>query len=343
MENFSTVSYDVAAGDLLFAASKHNDRTCCVRTAFLFPGQGSQRPGMASAWLPGADAQFAAFATATGLDLPAVADDDVACARTATAQPALFATSLAAFDALTDAGIRPDVVAGHSLGEATAAAASGVLARTDGAAFVAERGRAMGLACRRSPGVMAAVLRLPADTIDLALSAFPDLHVANLNAPGQTVIAGPAAALERAIPRLEDAGGRVRRLSVEGAFHSPAMAPAMVAADAFLRRVPLADPAVPIVTGVSGDVLTSAAEVRNALVAGILAPVRWVDVQRQLANLEIDVAVEVGSAGVLAAMARRTIPDLTVIPIASPQDVADLVDALEDKDRSELFNTSLVA
>lgn len=295
-----------------------------MRIAFLFPGQGSQRPGMASAWLPQAADRFTQLADATGLDLPTLADDPAACERTAVAQPAMFATSLAALDALANEGMTPDVVAGHSLGEATAAVAAGVLDPTEGARFVAERGRAMGLACQGSPGAMVAVLRLPLDTIELALEATPEVQVANHNAPGQTVIAGPNDAIEQAVPRLEGAGGRIRRLPVEGPFHTPAMAPAMVAADHALKRMNVAEPDVPLVTGRSGQVLTTGEQVRTALVEGILAPVRWVDVQSQLVELGVELAVEVGSAGVLAAMARRTVPDLRVISVATPDDLHQL-------------------
>lgn len=297
-----------------------------MRTAFLFPGQGSHRAGMASSWLPAAAERFAGLAAATGLDLPASADDKDACSRTAMGQPAIYATSLAALDALTDVGITPDVVAGHSLGEVTAAVAAGALSAADGARFVTERGRAMGAACTQSPGTMAVVLRLPLETIELALEDTPAVRAANLNAPGQTVVAGPTDDVESAVTRLEDAGGRIMRIDVEGAFHTPAMTPAMVAADLALKRIEVADPVVPLVTGRSGEVLTTGSAIRTALVEGILAPVRWVDVQRQLVALGVEVAIEVGSAGVLAAMARRTVPDLRVVSVTSPDDVLSLLD-----------------
>lgn len=281
---------------------------------------------MASAWLPEATARFAGLAAATGLDLPAIADDKDACGRTAIGQPAIYSTSLAALDALTSAGITPDIVAGHSLGEVTAAVAAGALAPEDGARFVAERGRAMGAACAQSPGTMTVVLRLPLETIELALEGTPAVRVANLNAPGQTVVAGPVDDLEDAVARLEDAGGRIMRIDVEGAFHTPAMASAMVAADQALKRIEVADPIVPLVTGRSGEVLTTGSAIRTALVEGILAPVRWVDVQRRLVELGIELAIEVGSAGVLAAMARRTVPDLRVVSVATPDDLASVLD-----------------
>ena len=185
----------------------------------------------------------------------------------------------------------------------------------------------MGAACERSPGVMIAVLRLPLETIEVALADRTNVHVANHNAPGQTVIAGPAADVDAVVPRLEDAGGHVRRLAVEGPFHTPAMAPAMVAVDRLLQRLPTREPAVPLVTGQSAQVLTTASEVAAALIEGILAPVQWVAVQRRLVELGVELAIEVGSAGVLAAMARRTVPDLRVVPVTTPGDIAALLDA----------------
>ena len=282
---------------------------------------------MASAWLPGATDRYAELAAATGLDLPAMADDDETFRRTALAQPAVFATSIAALDSLGAAGITPDVVAGHSLGEVSAASAAGVLTPAEGAALVAERGRAMGAACERSPGVMVAVLRLPLETIEVALVGTPEVRVANHNAPGQTVIAGPAGSIDSVIPRLEDAGGHLRRLPVEGPFHTPAMAAALVAVDRFLQRLPVRDATVPLVTGRSAELLVTGEQVRTALIEGVLAPVRWVDVQRKLVELGVELAIEVGSAGVLAAMARRTVPSLRVVTVASPDDISALLDA----------------
>ena len=298
------------------------------RIAFVFPGQGSHRPGMASAWLPGATDLFTELSDATGLDLVATADDAGACGdSTRLGQPSITATSLAALAGLTDAGIAPDLVAGHSLGEATAAIAAGVFTPAEGTALVAARGRAMGRACRTSPGTMAAVVRVDADTVEDVVDRLDDVVVANVNAPGQVALAGTAEGVAAAAAALREAGGRVLPLPVEGAFHSPAMTPAVVALTAALQWVPARDPQVPIVSGLDAGVRLTGSAVTRALVDGLLAPVRWIDVQHALVDAGTGLVVEVGPGGVLSGLARRTVPDLPVVSVATPDDVPAAVEA----------------
>ncbi|MBN2623163.1 MAG: ACP S-malonyltransferase [Acidimicrobiales bacterium] len=302
-----------------------------MRTAFVFPGQAAQRAGMASAWAdtPHA-AAFDLVGERAGIDLRTAADDADACAAsTALAQPAIHAASLAAFDALLDAGVRPDVVAGHSLGEVTAAVAAGVLARRDGADLVVARGEAMGRACAASPGAMAAIVRLDLDVVEDLVARVPDACIANANAPGQVVVAGTPEAVDEVGRRAAEQRGRALPLKVEGAFHSEAMAPAVVRVDTLLRHLDVQDPAVPVVSGIDGLPRTSGEAVARALVDGILAPVRWIDVQHALAADEVDLIVEVGPGGVLAGCAKRTVPDLPCVSVAGPEAVADVLAALD--------------
>lgn len=296
-----------------------------TRIAFVFPGQAAQRPDMAAAWerTPYAGV-FDQVGRAAGLDLRMLANDADACATsTALAQPAIFATSIAAFDALVDAGVTPDVVAGHSLGELSAAVAAGVLARDEAATLVVERGRAMGEACAATPGAMAAVIRLDEEQV-ARLVRNHDVSVANTNAPGQTVLSGQPEVIEALRDPVRELGGRLLPLQVEGAFHSPAMAPAMVRLDAALRRTHLADPTVPVVSGTDGLPRHSADAVSKALVDGILAPVRWVDVQFALAAFA-DVVVEVGPGEILKGCAKRTIPSVPFFSVATPDEVEALL------------------
>jgi [acyl-carrier-protein] S-malonyltransferase len=297
--------------------------------AFVFPGQGSQRAGMATAWADTPQHEvFAAVGHAAGLDLATLADDAAACGEaTAVAQPSILAASLAAHDALAAVGVRPDVVAGHSLGEVTAAIAAGSLSRNDGAALVAERGRAMGAACAATPGTMAAVLKITDEQLGDVIACVPDVSVANHNAPGQAALSGPPEAIHRAAELVREAGGRVRILDVEGAFHSPAMTPALVRVDALLRRIPVRDPETTFVTGLTAAVLDGASAVTRALVDGILAPVRWRAVQERLIGLGVDLIVEVGPGGVLRGLARRAIPGVPVLTVERPADVARVADA----------------
>lgn len=299
------------------------------RIAFVFPGQGSQRAGMASAWLPAAAGLFEQLGDAAGLDLVALADDADACAAsTRIGQPAITATSLAALAALHDAGVHPDVVAGHSLGEVTAAIAAGVFSPQEGIALVAARGRAMGRACRSAPGTMAAVLRGDPTTVEEVVGRTDGVVVANVNAPGQVVLSGTEEAVAAAADELREAGARVLPLEVEGAFHSPAMAGAVAALSTAMRWTPERDPQVPLVTAVDGATCLDGGAVRRSLVDGVLAPVRWTDVQHALVEARVGLLVEVGPGGALAGMARRTVPDVQVVGVAGPDDVAAAVDAM---------------
>lgn len=298
------------------------------RVAFVFPGQGSHRAGMVAAW---AGTPFATLieqvGEAAGLDLVGRADDADACgASTALGQPAILAVSLAAAAALQHAGVQPRVVAGHSLGEVTAAAVAGVLDVSAAGEIVGERGRAMGAACRSTPGAMAAVVKIDRRLVEGIIAAHDGVAIANENAVGQVVISGAIDSFERAVEDLRAAGARCIPLRVEGAFHSPAMAPAVVRLDAVLRRHTLADPSIPVVTGVSGAVLRSAVDIRRNLVDGVLSPVQWVAVQERLVALGVQVVIEVGPGGVLSALSRRSHPDLAVASVAMPDDIASAVD-----------------
>lgn len=300
-----------------------------MTVAIVFPGQGAHRNGMASAWRNHRSyATFSEVGRVCGLaDLARLADDPSSCAATGVAQPAVFAASIATWRALTDAGVEPAVVAGHSLGEITAAVAAGSLSVRDGAVLVAERGRAFAAACARNPGTMAAVLGLERGAVEQALADRAEVTVANDNAPGQLVIAGPPEAVADAAEACRAAGGRLRALDVEGAFHTAAMAPAIVRVAATLRRLEVTDPKVQLVSGATADVAATAAEVRRGIVDGVLAPVRWREVQRGLVDLGADVVVEAGS-GVLCGLARRAIPEATSLSADSPETVRQVATKL---------------
>lgn len=303
---------------------------------WVLPGQGSLRTGCLRRVTDPEDrgevtplvaaARWAVdeVAAATGRDLLALGDDPTTGARTADAQPTILAASLAAAASLRAAGVRPDVVAGHSLGECAAAIVAGVLTREEGARVVAARGAAMAAACAAVPGGLAAVVKLAPAAIETLLDDHPELVLANDNAPGQVVVAGPEEGLQRLRADVRRAGGRLVPLDVEGAFHSTAMRSAVAPLEAAIGQVHVADPAVPLVTGTTVDRLGTGAEVARALVGGVLAPVRWREVQLALAADGVTHLVEVGPGGVLAGLARRTVPDLEIRSVATPADAAAL-------------------
>ncbi|HEX9888383.1 MAG TPA: ACP S-malonyltransferase [Nitriliruptorales bacterium] len=316
-------------------------------TAALFPGQGSHRPGMATAWEGHpAHATFDEVGRTIGLDLVRLADDAETCATTAVAQPVVYAASIAAWRALTDAGVTVDVTAGHSLGEVAACVAAGSLSIADGAQLVTERGRAMGRACRGSRGGMVAVIGLDAAAVgrlhDWLDGPGRDATIANDNAPGQVVLAGPHDALERAEAHAVRLGGRCRALTVEGAFHTTAMSPAMVAVHEVARRLTFAPPTLTWLRGRDAAAVPDGAGAARALVEGVLAPVNWRGVQTELVERGVTHAIEVGPGGVLRGLAKRAMPDVTVATL----DGREALDALgidltdrphqADRDRPEV-------
>lgn len=294
--------------------------------AVVFPGQGSHRAGMASAWLDHpASSTFDEVGRACGLqDLRRLADDPEACASTLVGQPAVFAASLAAWRALERAGIEPSYVAGHSLGELTAATAAGALSVHDGAALVGERARAFAVACQREHGGMVAVLGMDIDEVEALVADVPGVVVANDNAAGQVVVAGPSAALMAASDRWRAEGARARRLEVEGAFHTAAMTPAVVRFGAVLRRSPLAPPHPPLVRGLDASVARTGREVARGLIDGILGRVRWREVQLTLAANGVTTLIEAGPGGVLRGLARRSGAALEAITVDGPDAVLGL-------------------
>jgi [acyl-carrier-protein] S-malonyltransferase len=307
-----------------------------VRIAWVFPGQGSLRTGCLGAatatggrdeLVPAARAAawtIDAVAATSGRDVRVLAEDPTTGARTADAQPTILAASLAAAAALEAVGLRPDVVAGHSLGEFSAAVVAGSLPLGHGARVVAARGDAMAAACAAHPGGLAAVVKLAPAAVATLLAGHDELVVANDNAPGQVVVAGPPEALRSLRADVRDAGGRLVPLDVEGAFHSPAMRPALDPLARALGAAAVLDPRMPLVTGTEVRALTTGAEVTGALLEGVLAPVRWREVQLALAADGVTHLVEVGPGGVLAGLARRTVPDLVVRGVATPADAAAL-------------------
>jgi [acyl-carrier-protein] S-malonyltransferase len=217
-------------------------------------------------------------------------------------QLSVFAGSVDLLYRLREAGIVPDVVAGHSLGEYAAAHAAGSLSLTDGVWLVAQRDRLMGEASRENPGGMVALIGAEPDDIAKAAEEAGGIVVAaNFNTPRQTVVSGQMDALGEVVERVR---GRKVKLEVSGAFHSPLMAGAAREMDALLGEVELEEPEIPMVGATDGAVLTTAEEVREALRNQMLSPVRWVTVVERLLDLGVREIFEAGEDGTLTRMLR---------------------------------------
>jgi [acyl-carrier-protein] S-malonyltransferase len=217
-------------------------------------------------------------------------------------QLSVFAGSVDLLYRLREAGILPDVVAGHSLGEYAAAHAAGSLGLADGVRLVAERDRLMGEASRENPGGMVALIGADPDSVASAAGEAGGIVVAaNFNTPRQTVVSGQKDALEEV---AESVRGRKVKLEVSGAFHSPLMQGAAREMDALLAEVELEEPEISMVGATDGALLTTAEEVREALRNQMLSPVRWVAVVERLLDLGVREIFEAGEDGTLTRMLR---------------------------------------
>src|SRR4051812_5641814 len=288
------------------------------RTAFLFPGQGAQAVGMAGALcgaLPAAKALFDQASAALGYDLLAVCVGGPAERLNATdvSQPAIFVASLAALEQLraTEPDAEKDVVAtaGLSLGEYTALVFAGALSFEDGLRVVKARGEAMQAAAEATPSGMIAVIGLDVPEVEALVAearSAGTLEVANYLCPGNTVVSGDKAALERLEQIGQERGGiRASRLAVAGAFHTNLMKPADEKLAAALAGVTIRPPRVPVWSNVDARPHTDPAEIRGLLVRQVLSPVRWEETLRGLVAEGCDRFYEVGPGRVLAGLLKR--------------------------------------
>ncbi|HSS10846.1 MAG TPA: ACP S-malonyltransferase [Acidimicrobiales bacterium] len=304
--------------------------------ALLFPGQGSQRPGMGQPWVGTSSWGLVdQLSDATGWDVGALltsADADQLKA-TRNSQIATFTLSLVILDAARQSGAagRVTAVAGHSLGEYTALVAAGVLSPEDGGRLVKERGEAMQAAADANPGTMAAILGLDPDSVLKASASVDGAWVANDNAPGQIVIAGTKAGVDSVSQRAKQVGAkRVLPLPVGGAFHSPLMAPAQARLDAALADADFATPKMPVVANVDAHTHDDAASWPQLLSSQLCQPVRWRETLLQLSGLGVSTFVELGPGTELSGMVKRTVEGAIRANVATPDDLPNAVALVDD-------------
>ena len=245
-----------------------------------------------------------------------------ALTRTEVAQPALFCVALAVTDAARARGLQPDLVAGHSLGEYTAAAASGAISVEDGIELVSLRGRLMGEIGDERPGAMAAVIGLDADklgTLCEEAAAAGMVTLANINSPTQIVVSGEDDGVAKLMELAEEAGAsRVVKLQVAAAFHSELMKPVQEQMAEAVRDVAWSNPRVPVASNSRGAIVDDAESLQAALVEQIASPVRWVECVRALVDAGATTFLESGPGRVLGGLVRQIHPDADVFSADSP-------------------------
>jgi [acyl-carrier-protein] S-malonyltransferase len=289
------------------------------KIAFLFPGQGSQSVGMGldlADRFPVAADTFAEADEACGFSLSRLCfegpEEDLKL--TENTQPAILTVSVAALRVLAGQGITPSLAAGHSLGEWSAHVAAGTLKFADAVRAVKARGRAMQLAVPAGQGAMAAVLSLDAAQVaeacvEAANETGMPVAAANLNSPGQTVISGATAAVEKAAALAKAKGARrAVMLPVSAPFHCALMQPAQEEVTRVLAGLTMAEPRFPVAANVTGKLVTTAEDTRDALIRQVTGAVRWVDCMWTLVGAGAEVFIEVGPGKVLCGLLRQIDP-----------------------------------
>jgi [acyl-carrier-protein] S-malonyltransferase len=308
------------------------------KIAFLFPGQGSQSVGMgrdlANAF-PKAAQTFAEADEALGFPLSRLCfdgpEDDLRL--TENTQPAILTVSVAAARVLAERGVEPALAAGHSLGEWSAHVVAGTFSFADAVRAVKARGRAMQQAVPPGEGAMAAVLALDAAQVAAACEEAAEetgliVTAANLNSPGQTVISGAAAAVERASALCKAKGARrAVLLPVSAPFHCALMQPAQEEVARVLAALSIHNPKIPVAANVTGALVTTAEAARDALTRQVTGAVRWVDCVHALKSAGAELFIEAGPGKVLSGLLKQIDPELKTLNV---EDAASLEKTLAE-------------
>ena len=313
-----------------------------MKLGFLYAGQGSQHPGMGADLYeayPAFRAVIDQAAERVDFDLKEVSFTDAGGVlnQTRYTQPCMVAFAAGLTAVLREQGVVPSAAAGLSLGEYSALHAAGVFDAVTAVELVAFRGKAMEEAAAGHPSAMMAVLGLDRAPLQAACQQASDLGcvvIANYNCPGQLVIGGEKAAVEKAAALAKEAGARrCLPLKVSGPFHTPLMAPAGDALAQYFRSVDFAQPRIPVIFNCLGDVKDDSVTIQELLVKQVQSSVFMEDSIRKMAALGVDALVEIGPGKALSGFVKKTVPEMPVYAVETVADVENLVQIVKENDR----------
>ncbi len=313
------------------------------KTAFLFPGQGSQAVGMGKSLAeshPNIKAIFDRADEKLNDQLSELIFEGPQEELTLTinAQPALLTTSIAVLEFFRQSGIEPDYLAGHSLGEYTALVAAGALTFEEGVYLVRKRGEFMEKAVPNGEGTMAAILGLDRDrlkevTDEVTASGF-SVQLANLNCPGQIVISGTAKGVELASAQAKQAGAkRALPLVVSGPFHSSLMKPAAGQLKEELDKINMKDTQKPVIANVTAEPMQDAGEIKEKLIEQLYSPVLWEDSVQKMVELGVDTFIEIGPGKVLSGLVKKISREAKTYSVSDEETALAVMEALKEENR----------